>query len=126
RFDEELDRKILDRIAAQELREGDIDYPEDRLVMDSFNTIEDSAVVIWTTTPWTLPGNRAVAFSPRVAYGLYVVTDQDNDFGPQFDDKFILADALAQDAAQKAKIKLRRLRTVDAEELSGFTLSHPL
>ncbi len=33
------------------------------------------SVVIWTTTPWTLPGNRAISFSPKIAYGLYKVTD---------------------------------------------------
>jgi isoleucyl-tRNA synthetase len=31
-------------------------------------------VVIWTTTPWTIPGNRAISFSDRIAYGLYEVT----------------------------------------------------
>jgi isoleucyl-tRNA synthetase len=30
--------------------------------------------VIWTTTPWTIPGNRAISYSPRIAYGLYEVT----------------------------------------------------
>jgi isoleucyl-tRNA synthetase len=30
--------------------------------------------VIWTTTPWTIPQNRAVAFNPEIAYGLYEVT----------------------------------------------------
>ena len=33
------------------------------------------SVVIWTTTPWTIPGNRAIAFSQTIAYGLYEVTD---------------------------------------------------
>ena len=28
-------------------------------------------IVIWTTTPWTIPGNRAIAFSPEISYGLY-------------------------------------------------------
>jgi isoleucyl-tRNA synthetase len=28
-------------------------------------------VVIWTTTPWTIPGNRAVSYSPSIAYGVY-------------------------------------------------------
>ena len=31
----------------------------------------DASVVIWTTTPWTLPGNRAISFSPKIEYGLY-------------------------------------------------------
>ena len=39
------------------------------------NLVEQSAsIVIWTTTPWTLPGNRAVSFSSKVTYGLYEVT----------------------------------------------------
>src|SRR5882757_4224733 len=33
-----------------------------------------SSIVIWTTTPWTLPGNRAIAYSPKITYGLYRVT----------------------------------------------------
>ena len=32
-------------------------------------------VVIWTTTPWTIPGNRAIAFSPEISYGLYQIAD---------------------------------------------------
>ena len=36
---------------------------------------EGASVVIWTTTPWTLPGNRAISFSPKIEYGLYEVTD---------------------------------------------------
>ena len=52
-------------------------------------------VVIWTTTPWTIPGNRAVNYSPRIAYGLYEVTAAENAFGPQPGEKLIFADALA-------------------------------
>jgi isoleucyl-tRNA synthetase len=41
-----------------------------------------ASVVIWTTTPWTMPGNRAVAYSDRVAYGLYEVTAPDEAEAP--------------------------------------------
>ncbi|NGN43351.1 isoleucine--tRNA ligase [Mesorhizobium sp. CGMCC 1.15528] len=84
-----------------------------------------SSVVIWTTTPWTIPGNRAVNFSPRVSYGLYEVTAAENDFGPQPGEKLIFADALAEDSEAKAKVTLNRLRSVSAEELGSLTLSHP-
>ena len=33
--------------------------------------VDGAAVVIWTTTPWTIPGNRAISFSPKIEYGLY-------------------------------------------------------
>ena len=36
-------------------------------------------LVIWTTTPWTLPGNRAISFSHKIAYGLYRVTAAPED-----------------------------------------------
>ena len=38
-----------------------------------------SVVVIWTTTPWTIPGNRAISFSPKIEYGLYRVIDAPAD-----------------------------------------------
>ncbi len=37
-------------------------------------TNAQASVVIWTTTPWTIPGNRAISFSSKITYGLYEVT----------------------------------------------------
>jgi isoleucyl-tRNA synthetase len=85
-----------------------------------------AAVVIWTTTPWTIPGNRAVNFSPRISYGLYEVTGAENDFGPQPGEKLVFADALAGESFAKAKLDFRRLRAVSPEELGALTLAHPL
>ncbi|TWG97456.1 isoleucyl-tRNA synthetase [Mesorhizobium sp. J18] len=83
-------------------------------------------VVIWTTTPWTIPGNRAVSYSPRIKYGLYEVTVAENDFGPQPGEKLIFADALAEESFAKAKLQYNRLRDVPADELAAITLAHPL
>ena len=58
--------------------------------------LEGANVVIWTTTPWTIPGNRAIAFSPDIAYGLYEVTDAPADNWAKPGDKLVLADALAE------------------------------
>jgi isoleucyl-tRNA synthetase len=91
----------------------------------SLDLLRSASVVIWTTTPWTIPGNRAVAYSPRVAYGLYEVSDPQNDFGPRPGEKLIFAKALAEDAESKAKLKLNLLRDVLAGELGALTLSHP-
>ncbi|MFH1797703.1 MAG: isoleucine--tRNA ligase [Pseudomonadota bacterium] len=86
----------------------------------------DASVVIWTTTPWTMPGNRAVSYSPRIQYGLYEVIDAENDFGPRPGEKLIFADKLADESFAKAKIKSKRLRSVTAEQLDSAELSHPL
>ncbi|MBZ9679828.1 MULTISPECIES: isoleucine--tRNA ligase [unclassified Mesorhizobium] len=85
----------------------------------------DAHVVIWTTTPWTIPGNRAVSYSPRVAYGLYEVTAAENAFGPQPGEKLIFADALAEESQAKAKVTLKRLHGISAEQLGNLVLSHP-
>ncbi|GGA56406.1 isoleucine--tRNA ligase [Pelagibacterium lentulum] len=85
-----------------------------------------ASVVIWTTTPWTIPGNRAVSFSSRIGYGLYEVTTAENDFGPQPGEKLIFADNLAEESATKAKLTFTRLGDVSANELASMTLHHPL
>src|SRR5690606_11768184 len=53
----------------------------------------DAAVVIWTTTPWTIPGNRAISYSSKIRYGLYEVTQDDlpAENWLQKGDKLILA-----------------------------------
>ncbi|TIP32371.1 MAG: isoleucine--tRNA ligase, partial [Mesorhizobium sp.] len=50
---------------------------------DTALDLVEAHVVIWTTTPWTIPGNRAVSYSLRIGYGLYEVTAAENAFGPQ-------------------------------------------
>ncbi|MSP43808.1 MAG: isoleucine--tRNA ligase [Alphaproteobacteria bacterium] len=78
----------------------------------------DAYVVIWTTTPWTIPANRAIAFSPRIAYGLYQTAGGE---------KLILADALADQVRVDAKIETwERLRDVPAETLAQIVCHHPL
>jgi len=83
-------------------------------------------VVIWTTTPWTIPGNRAVSFSSRVVYGLYEVIGVENDYGPQLSEKLVLAERLADECAKKAKLSLKKIRNLRAKEIEVMELSHPL
>ncbi|GJE16681.1 isoleucine--tRNA ligase [Methylobacterium marchantiae] len=84
-------------------------------------------VVIWTTTPWTMPGNRAVAYSKRVAYGLYRVTQAAEENWAKTGDTYILADTLAASVFASARVEaFERVRDVTAAELAGLTLSHPL
>ena len=85
-------------------------------------------VVIWTTTPWTMPANRAISYNPDIAYGLYEV--QAMETGLAFEpwakpgDKFLVADKLAGDVASAAKIaSWTRLQSVNCE---GMVCSHPL
>ncbi|MBP1850455.1 isoleucine--tRNA ligase [Rhizobium halophytocola] len=86
----------------------------------------EASVVIWTTTPWTIPGNRAISYSSRYPYGLYEVTAAENDFGPQPGEKLIFATRLAEECAAKAKVTLALVRSVESSELAAITCAHPL
>jgi Isoleucyl-tRNA synthetase len=90
--------------------------------------LQGAKVVIWTTTPWTIPSNKAVAYNPEIAYGLYEVTGRPEECWARIGDRYVLADALAEDTLQKARLEpemYRRLRDVSADELGALTLAHP-
>ncbi len=93
---------------------------------DKMTDLLTASVVIWTTTPWTIPGNRAISYSSKIEYGLYEITEATNDFGPQPGEKLIFAKRLAEDAATKAKVALKLIRDVTGAELGAITCAHPL
>jgi len=88
--------------------------------------LSDAFVVIWTTTPWTIPGNRAIAFSLDIAYGLYEVADVREGSLAVKGERYLFADDLSDQVAQHAKCVLRRLRGVTMREGTSFSCYHPL
>src|SRR5581483_6958234 len=82
-------------------------------------------IVIWTTTPWTIPGNRAIAFSTEISYGLYQIADAAGESLARAGENLLLADTLAEQVAKHAKMMLSRVRTVTADELTGLVAAHP-
>ncbi|PZU71889.1 MAG: isoleucine--tRNA ligase [Brevundimonas sp.] len=100
------------------------DHPDDLL---SFRSSTPS-IVIWTTTPWTIPANRAISYGPEIAYGLYEVTAMEEglEFAPwaKPGDRLILADKLAEDVFKAAKVAAWT-RVYDINP-SGLETAHPL
>ncbi|MGR3616703.1 MAG: isoleucine--tRNA ligase [Paracoccaceae bacterium] len=91
--------------------------------------LQDAKVVIWTTTPWTIPSNKAVVFGADIAYGLYGITGTPDECWANVGDKYLLADNLAADVFKRARLEegqYTRVRDVSADELSGLSLKHPL
>jgi isoleucyl-tRNA synthetase len=84
-----------------------------------------ASIVIWTTTPWTLPGNRAISYSPKIRYGLYEVTEAPDQNWAKKGDKLVLADKLAADVMKSAKVEaFVRKQDVDPSHIGHA--SHPL
>ena len=85
-----------------------------------------ATVVIWTTTPWTIPQNRAVCFNPAIAYGLYEVEAAAEGSTARAGELLVLADKLAAAVFAAAKVEsFSMLRQVSTAELEGLTLAHP-
>ena len=103
-------------------------HPAEATEKDTFaSKLASASVVIWTTTPWTLPGNRAISFSSKIDYGLYEVTASPEGNWAKVGDLLVLADKLAADVQKAAKIeKLERLGPVTAEMLRYSHCIHPL
>ncbi|RDI57879.1 isoleucine--tRNA ligase [Microvirga subterranea] len=66
--------------------------------------LDGASVVIWTTTPWTIPANRAIAYGAEIGYGLYRVTEAADDNWAKVGDRLILADKLAADVFAAARV----------------------
>ncbi|MEM7072336.1 MAG: isoleucine--tRNA ligase [Pseudomonadota bacterium] len=125
---------VVERTA---LAEAEIEYkPYRSTTLDvGFNVNQSSdadligaSLVIWTTTPWTLPGNRAIAFHRSFTYGLYEILETDASSPLQQGTRLVVADALASAFAKRARLERgqwRRLRPVDANALEGALCAHP-
>ena len=78
------------------------------------------SVVIWTTTPWTLPANQAVALNAELEYVLVEVSSHDGPEG------LVLAEALHEEALSRYGIEnFRVLGRFPGAALEGLQLSHP-
>ena len=78
--------------------------------------LKDASLVIWTTTPWTLPGNSGVALHPDFEYTLFKSSGN----------KYIVAAELLDNFSQNTGIAVdETIRTFKGSELEGLVLKHP-
>jgi isoleucyl-tRNA synthetase len=85
------------------------------------------SVVIWTTTPWTIPGNRAISYSSRISYGLYRVTGAPENNWAKIGELYLLADKLAEGVLTAAKVdSFERVCDVDTTKLGLCLCNHAL
>ena len=96
---------------------------------DAMFTKTRTDVVIWTTTPWTIPQNRAISFGPEIGYGLYEIIGRPADSTATIGQRLIVADKLAEAVFTQAKLAgpefVRRLCDVAAADLATMVCAHP-
>lgn len=115
---------VVEKTALAEAEVEYEDYTSDT-VWVKFPVANGASVVIWTTTPWTMPGNRAISYSPRIQYGLYEVTQAAADNWAKTGDKLILADKLVESVMKASRVEaFERRSDVDPAKLGDA--QHPL
>jgi isoleucyl-tRNA synthetase len=124
---------VVEKTALAEAEVEYEDYTSDMVwvkfpvTSPAHGALAEASVVIWTTTPWTLPGNRAISFSPKIAYGLYKVTDAPADNWAKTGDLLILADALAAEVFKQARVTAyEKVRDLPGDTLDAVECAHPL
>ena len=84
--------------------------------------LNDSEIVIWTTTPWTIPANKALAYNESLDYLLIEIND-DGDFKNK---KIVIADALIDTVVKDTKIQsFKKLKNFKGKDLKGTICNHP-
>ena len=84
--------------------------------------LKDASVVIWTTTPWTIPANKALAFNNSIEYSVVEISELDH-FKEK---KIIVATNLIEQITKACEIKnYKILKSFKGTELSGTICSHP-
>ncbi len=131
------------------LAEAELEYPEghtSRSIYAAFKMtnlseavkpvlgefLTELAVAIWTTTPWTIPGNLAVAFNPELNYAVVEVSrdaKEQSDVAPLREENFkylIVAADLVERLSTVLEAQLTVKATVKGKDLEHSTYRHPL
>ena len=108
-------------LAEAEIEYKDVTSPSIHLafkVADGKNIVSnDCELVIWTTTPWTIPANLAVSVNPLEKYIILKIEER----------FFVIADKLKDKFVEALEIKnYKVIRDIQGEQLEGITYFHPL
>jgi isoleucyl-tRNA synthetase len=114
--------------AETALAEAEVEYKDDhqsptiyvalKIITTNFSNAKDASLIIWTTTPWTIPGNLGVCLSKDIDYAIY----QTEKFG-----KIIIAKELEASFIKETEIELTQIGDVfKGKELADSVAKHPL
>ena len=85
--------------------------------------LRDSSIIIWTTTPWTIPANKALAYNSSIDYSLIEINELDHFKGK----RIVVAKNLINSIVKSCGIKNHNtLKTFKGSEFKGTICSHPL
>ena len=99
-------------------------YVSFRIKKSSHAFLKNTSIVIWTTTPWTIPGNRAIAFGHSINYCVFEVLEAENL--TIINKKYVVAESLLNKVCERCNIKkFKILKVIKGKELNDTTCYHP-
>ncbi len=91
-------------------------YAEFKVKKTDKEFLKDASVVIWTTTPWTIPANKALAYNRDITYSIV-------DLGSK---KIVIAEKLINTVIENCELgKFKILNTFKGNEFKNIICSHP-
>ncbi len=101
----------------------DVAFP---VVKPSLAELEGADIVIWTTTPWTLPGNRAIAYGAEIDYVVIEVAGVAEDSRVRSGRRLVVAEALLEEMRGRCGItEFTTLTRFKGAALEGSVCHHP-
>ena len=118
------------------LAEAEVEYHEHKsitiwvkfpIIKASTPEIDGASIVIWTTTPWTMPSNRAIAAGANMDYALYTVDAVKEGSRAKVGEKLLLNPKLSADVKEKSGIESwTEGKHFKGSDIKGTVTSHPL
>ena len=101
---------------------SDTIYASFPVKLSNVKELDESSIIIWTTTPWTIPANKALAYNDSLDYLIIKI----NDEGDFKDKKIVLAEPLLDSVIKECAIKdFKKLKKFKGKELKGTICKHP-
>lgn len=95
------------------------------IVKSPLPDLQGARAVIWTTTPWTIPANRAIAYGNDLVYTLVQVETESEKASALKGDKFLIAQDLIEAFSAETGLQLTVLNQYKGSELKGIMCHHP-
>jgi isoleucyl-tRNA synthetase len=118
------------------LAEAEIEYKEHKSITiwvkfpvqkTNNKLIDNASIVIWTTTPWTMPSNRAIAYGESIPYAVYEVLAVGEGSKAKIGERLVLSEKLAPVVQKDSKItEWKNIGSITGKDLAGTITAHPL
>ena len=97
------------------------------IIQTKLEALKGYEVIIWTTTPWTMPGNRAVAYGKDIDYSLVKIKKVQDLSLAKIGDQIVVASKLLDTVVKELLVEeFEVVGDLKGEELEGIILAHPL